>query len=407
MEMNSILLLVDSEVGHILPTLKLARDLSDFGFEVNFAGPGIGRSFVQKQGFVYHEVFKDVLTMDSKKDGMAGNHYHSILMGGLDDLFERLRPKVVLFSSYMVLEGLILQYMYDGKFVIYCPSFLHGANEKELTISGILVNNSLKSFFDLSGDLPQRILRLASRKMGSINGFKEIFSPIAIMSKIVCCPQELRIGGFLKEANVIYDGPGILEESISDFNLDQILPHDKKLIYVSMGSQIKRYPEKVNKIFGMTLKCMELPELQDFHLFLTLGGSNVSDWGLDQTGENVSTFDWLPQKEVLTKASIAIIHGGLGSIKECIFQGVPMLVVPMGRDQNDNALRVAHHKLGQQLDIDALTINELKEQIVYLTQSKDIQEHMESMEAVFQKKNSTSPGANYIKNLILLPTRYT
>ncbi|MCA6430931.1 MAG: hypothetical protein IM613_15975, partial [Cytophagales bacterium] len=33
----------------------------------------------------------------------------------------------------------------------------------------------------------------------------------------------------------------------------------------------------------------------------------------------------------------AVIHGGFGTIKECIALGVPMVIVPLGRDQFINA----------------------------------------------------------------------
>jgi UDP:flavonoid glycosyltransferase YjiC (YdhE family) len=54
----------------------------------------------------------------------------------------------------------------------------------------------------------------------------------------------------------------------------------------------------------------------------------------------------LPQLAILARAQAAIVHGGLGTIKECIWFGVPMLVLPGDHDQPANAARVAHHGLG-------------------------------------------------------------
>ncbi|WP_207509939.1 glycosyltransferase [Telluribacter humicola] len=59
-------------------------------------------------------------------------------------------------------------------------------------------------------------------------------------------------------------------------------------------------------------------------------------------------FTRVPQLRVLAEADLFITHGGFGSIKESIYQGVPMLVYPLDPhyDQNGNALKVEHHGLG-------------------------------------------------------------
>lgn len=63
---------------------------------------------------------------------------------------------------------------------------------------------------------------------------------------------------------------------------------------------------------------------------------------------NVHFFSRVPQLRVLAEADLFITHGGFGSIKESIHYGVPMLVYPLDAkyDQNGNALKVEHHRLG-------------------------------------------------------------
>jgi zeaxanthin glucosyltransferase len=54
----------------------------------------------------------------------------------------------------------------------------------------------------------------------------------------------------------------------------------------------------------------------------------------------------VPQIPLLERAALMITHGGLGTVKECIFNDTPMVVFPIGRDQPDNAKRIVHHGLG-------------------------------------------------------------
>jgi Glycosyltransferase family 28 C-terminal domain len=66
---------------------------------------------------------------------------------------------------------------------------------------------------------------------------------------------------------------------------------------------------------------------------------------------NVHLFEFVPQLLVLKQlADVFITHGGLGSVKESIEYGVPMLVCPVDLqwDQNGNGLKVATHGLGLQ-----------------------------------------------------------
>jgi zeaxanthin glucosyltransferase len=63
---------------------------------------------------------------------------------------------------------------------------------------------------------------------------------------------------------------------------------------------------------------------------------------------NVYLFNPAPQLALLQRASVFVSHGGINSIKESIYAGVPMLIYPRDprMDQNGNAARVKFHKLG-------------------------------------------------------------
>ena len=50
--------------------------------------------------------------------------------------------------------------------------------------------------------------------------------------------------------------------------------------------------------------------------------------------------------DVLKDAHLAVMHGGLGGIKEAIVASIPSLIIPFAFDQEPNGLRVRHHGLG-------------------------------------------------------------
>jgi MGT family glycosyltransferase len=64
---------------------------------------------------------------------------------------------------------------------------------------------------------------------------------------------------------------------------------------------------------------------------------------------NVTVVERAPHSEVLRHASAVLTHAGHGTVIKSLAAGVPVVAVPLGRDQLDNAARVAHHGAGLRL----------------------------------------------------------
>jgi len=64
---------------------------------------------------------------------------------------------------------------------------------------------------------------------------------------------------------------------------------------------------------------------------------------------NVTVVERAPHREVLRHASAVVTHAGHGTVIKALAAGVPVVALPLGRDQLDNAARVAHHGTGLRL----------------------------------------------------------
>src|SRR5262249_15704737 len=53
-----------------------------------------------------------------------------------------------------------------------------------------------------------------------------------------------------------------------------------------------------------------------------------------------------PHDAVMKEVSLVVTHGGHGTVSRALSHGLPLLVMPMGRDQGDIALRVESHGAG-------------------------------------------------------------
>ena len=74
---------------------------------------------------------------------------------------------------------------------------------------------------------------------------------------------------------------------------------------------------------------------------------------LPAAAPRVRVEEFVPQGEVLPGAGAVVCHGGSGTLVAALALGVPVVVLPMGADQPDNADRVA--ELGVGIVLDPLT----------------------------------------------------
>jgi MGT family glycosyltransferase len=68
-----------------------------------------------------------------------------------------------------------------------------------------------------------------------------------------------------------------------------------------------------------------------------------------QAGANVEVLQTAPHARVLREASVVVTHAGHGTVLKALAAGVPLVCIPMGRDQKDNTVRVLRRGAGIRL----------------------------------------------------------
>jgi MGT family glycosyltransferase len=89
--------------------------------------------------------------------------------------------------------------------------------------------------------------------------------------------------------------------------------------------------------------------------------SGVPDGIVVPSNATVDTF--VPHGKVLDRAVCAITHGGMGVTQKALSRGVPVCVVPHGRDQFEVARRVEVSGSGTRLPAKKLTVDRLKTKV--------------------------------------------
>ncbi len=94
--------------------------------------------------------------------------------------------------------------------------------------------------------------------------------------------------------------------------------------------------------------CIEAFTGGDHFVMMTTGGRIQPD-AFGTLPENVAVYEWVPQVEVLKRAALFISHGGMNSVHDSLYFGVPLLVVPQQFEQTINAMRVVELGAGLML----------------------------------------------------------
>ncbi|OCU02602.1 hypothetical protein XELAEV_18008366mg [Xenopus laevis] len=88
----------------------------------------------------------------------------------------------------------------------------------------------------------------------------------------------------------------------------------------------------------------------------------ISEWPKElQLAPNVKIMNWISQNDLLghPKARLLVTHGGVNSIQEAIYHGIPMVAIPLFFDQFDNAVRIKAKHLGTFIPKDQLKAEKL------------------------------------------------
>ncbi|MDQ1248858.1 MAG: hypothetical protein QG597_3232 [Actinomycetota bacterium] len=112
-----------------------------------------------------------------------------------------------------------------------------------------------------------------------------------------------------------------------------------------------------------------------------------------QPGDNVRIERFLPHGAVIREVDVVVTHGGMGTVQRTLAAGVPLVVVPWGRDQSETAQRVVHCGAGVALRPDKLTPERLRQAV---RQAR----HKSAGAAAVARSFTDTGGASYAADLL-------
>lgn len=322
--------------GHLNAMMGVAKKLIDDGHEVIVYNTEDFKEQIEKVGVKFHKLTADYKLIDLRILHNALNIAEQslilarILTAPLVKSIQEERPDCLIHDSLCIwgkLSGIIT----------HTPTVS--------LISNMTINANI--MFAYTKYLLRDLVFLAKHPLKTMSVikqyrllYKNVSLPPPFIIDLLSNKEKLNIvftSEYFQSKRTSFDtsykfvGPIIYhrEENPIPFHL---LNTKKPIIYIALGTV---YNDNLTIYEGLTQMFKHSP----YQVFISIG-KYIHPAGLGKIPNNVYIDRYLPQLELLKKASLFISHAGMNSVNESLYFGVPMLMLPHIQEQRINADRV-------------------------------------------------------------------
>jgi len=419
------------ERGHMEPAMAVAQLLARRGHDVTFAALPDVQPVLEATGHPCLPLFADIFPRGrlaqfepGKTEGRRRWHIAQLRQvicavdaGAFVETLQRVRPDLVVldalffflsipaFEQGVPAAGLHVTLPWDTSYRV--PPLTSGLDHQvsswyAVRRAGLLLHSAYRDarerWLDAIGwtlDLKGRVSRMAARRTPHVRTTRRGHAVHMILDlpEIVLCPRAFDVPRRARP-NRVYVGPTLRDHPADSGFPWERLSADAPLVYCALGSRVPPYPH-AERLFQAVVRASRDRGMQ---VVVATGACPTSrDW-YNQPG--VTAVAAAPQQALLRRASVFVTHAGLGSVKEAIMAGVPMIAFPMLADQPGNAARIVRHGLGvagRGGSVTAASIGNLIDAVV----SDDVRRAATRMRSEFEQEERTNGACQALERLVV------
>lgn len=190
----------------------------------------------------------------------------------------------------------------------------------------------------------------------------------------------------------VFIGPSIYDrKDAQDFSFENI--GDRKLVYISLGTI-------ANERLDFYRECIKAFSKSEFNVLISIGSKvNKKEFGV--VPSNIYIENYVPQIEVLKRASLFISHGGMNSVNEALYFGVPLLIFPQQSEQVMVAKRVEELGAGICITKKEIDSEYLFKKSLYIMENRSFYESAKKIGEDFREAGGYKAGADAILNYVM------
>lgn len=191
-------------------------------------------------------------------------------------------------------------------------------------------------------------------------------------------------------SNTLFIGPcfGKRKGMQTEFPFEK-LRADKFKVYASLGTVFNNKP-------GVFLKIMEALYEPEYQIIISAGGAYQA-LSQRKIPQNVLLFKGVPQIELLPKVDLVIGHGGNNSTNETLAAGKPLIVIPVGGEQTDNASRVEFLGVGRRISMNQLDKSKIRQAIGEIREQPSFLERLAAIKQAISQTNGLVSASRSIE----------
>lgn len=391
--MARVLFINGGSEGHINPTIGVVEELISRGEEVVYFSIEAFRKRIEMTG-------ASVRTFDDQ------NFIKAFISGGRDYLLERING--LLLTADIVIPS-VLEQIEEEHFDYIIHDSMFGCGRLLAQILNLPAINSCTSFaqtkesFDneleqFFKEVPAEIVKPINDKYQSLRVKVKEKYEVEIQSpyEVFCNPAPLTIVYTAREfqpyrdaldQSYIFIGPSVSSRfTLEHFDFTAI--KGKNPIYISLGTVF-------NRAVDFYKLCFEALGNTGHTIVMSIG-NQTPIFELGEIPKNFIVKNYVPQTDVLQCTQLFITHGGMNSVSEGLYYGVPLIVIPQSADQPIIAEQVVHIGAGITLQMQSLTANQLREAVDHVLSRSSFKNAVATIRESFRESGGYHQAVNEI-----------
>ena len=355
--------------GNLPPVLVLAKDMSERGYRVSVLSEpcmedlirDLGYNFISFQKYFTRKDRKEDIFKDWNVSPVNNPVLKNIVFGPSKVVAEETMEAIRLTDARLLVADILLPTaliaseasQIPGVIAFHMPEYFPGPNRPPGMFGLKPAKGSAGRFRD---KIFSHLFNLKLKGfLSSINETRTSFNlqPLEQTSDLVH-GADLRLIQTIERfdfpieprpSNVRYIGPGLqYPDWTSTWSNPWNAEDPRPLVVISLSSTFQNQHAAIQS-------ALDALKDQDIRGLVTLGPALEKE--RFTVPGNVIIVDSAPHSSVFPLASLVITHAGHGTIMRALSHGLPLICLPMGRDQNDNAVKVQHHGCGISLSAKA------------------------------------------------------